>query len=85
MGGESCTLALSRGSFSRTLSGACGLPVRRLPRFWEISCMLYLVYLDEFGHDSAFISRTHAKHKTSPVFGLAGIILPYHAIRNFAT
>ena len=47
--------------------------------------MLYLVYLDEFGHDGPFISRTDPKHKTSPVFGFAGIILPHFATREFAT
>ena len=39
--------------------------------------MLYLVYLDEFGHDGPFESRTNRKYKTSPVFGFSGIILPY--------
>jgi hypothetical protein len=47
--------------------------------------MLYLVYLDEFGHDGPFVSRSDAKYKTSPVFGFAGIILPYFATREFAT
>ncbi|MBF0145298.1 MAG: DUF3800 domain-containing protein [Magnetococcales bacterium] len=47
--------------------------------------MLHFVYLDEFGHDGPFISRTHPRYNTSPVFGLAGFILPYDKVRCFAT
>lgn len=43
------------------------------------------VYLDEFGHIGPFMSRTAPKYNESPVFGLAGIILPEDAIRPFAT
>ena len=43
------------------------------------------VYLDEFGHIGPFVSRTSPKYNESPVFGLAGIILPDDAIRPFAT
>lgn len=46
---------------------------------------MYFVYLDEFGHIGPFVSRDSAKHNESPVFGLAGIILPENAIRPFAT
>jgi hypothetical protein len=43
------------------------------------------VYLDEFGHIGPFMSRGGLKYNESPVFGLAGIILPEDAIRPFAT
>lgn len=43
------------------------------------------VYLDEFGHIGPFMSRTALRFNESPVFGLAGIILPETAIRPFAT
>ncbi len=46
---------------------------------------MHFVYLDEFGHVGPFVSRFDPKYKDSPVFGLAGIILPEAAIRPFAT
>lgn len=46
--------------------------------------MHYVVYLDEFGHIGPFIARNHEKHKTSPVFGFGGIVLPVEAVRDFA-
>jgi len=47
--------------------------------------MLYVAYLDEFGHVGPFVARTHPQHNDSPVFGLAGMLLPADQIRNFAT
>lgn len=47
--------------------------------------MLYIAYLDEFGHIGPYISRNDEKHKTSPVFGLGGIVLPYTQVRPFAS
>jgi hypothetical protein len=47
--------------------------------------ILYIAYLDEFGHIGPFISRDHPQHKTSPVFGLGGFILPADKVRPFAT
>ncbi len=47
--------------------------------------MLYIVYLDEFGHIGPYLSHDHPKHKTHPAFGLAGIVLPYYEVRNFTT
>jgi hypothetical protein len=41
--------------------------------------------LDEFGHLGPFMSRADPKHNESPVFGLAGIILPEDAVRPFVT
>jgi hypothetical protein len=46
---------------------------------------LYFAYLDEFGHIGPYLSRTDAHHKTSPVFGLGGLVLPYDEVREFAT
>lgn len=46
---------------------------------------LHFVYLDEFGHIGPFMSRHAKRYNESPVFGLAGIILPEDAIRPFAT
>jgi hypothetical protein len=43
------------------------------------------VYLDEFGHIGPFMGRNNPRYNESPVFGLAGIILPGDAIRPFAT
>jgi hypothetical protein len=43
------------------------------------------VYLDEFGHLGPFMARTGPKYNESPVFGLAGIILPEQSVRPFAT
>ncbi len=47
--------------------------------------MLYIAYLDEFGHIGPYLSHDHPSHKTSPVFGLAGIVLPAQKVRQFAT
>ena len=46
---------------------------------------VHFVYLDEFGHIGPFMSRASPRYNESPVFGLAGIILPEMAIRPFAT
>lgn len=46
---------------------------------------MYFAYLDEFGHIGPWIDRTSKKHNESPVFGLAGMILPEKAVRPFAT
>ena len=47
--------------------------------------MTYFAYLDEFGHIGPYISRTDPKYKTSPVFGLAGFVLPAVEVRGFGT
>ena len=46
--------------------------------------MHYVVYLDEFGHIGPFVSRNHSKYNDSPVFGLAGMLLPAESVREFA-
>ncbi len=47
--------------------------------------LTYIAHLDEFGHIGPFVSRQHPHHKSSPVFGLAGILLPLDEARGFAT
>ncbi len=47
--------------------------------------MLYIVYLDEFGHIGPYISHNDPKHKTHPIFGLGGFVLPSDQVRNFST
>lgn len=47
--------------------------------------MLYIVYLDEFGHIGPYVSHDHPKHKTHPAFGLGGVVLPYYRVREFTT
>ena len=33
--------------------------------------MIYIAYLDEFGHVGPYISRSDPRHNDSPVFGFA--------------
>lgn len=47
--------------------------------------MLYIVYLDEFGHIGPYLAYDDQYHNTHPVFGLAGIVLPYIHVRQFST
>ncbi|ANY14660.1 DUF3800 domain-containing protein [Bordetella pseudohinzii] len=44
----------------------------------------YVVYLDEFGHIGPYVSRSHPRFRTSPVFGFAGFMLPAAELREFA-
>jgi len=46
---------------------------------------MFLVYLDEFGHIGPYLNRESGKFSESPVFGLAGLILPVDEVRPFAT
>lgn len=47
--------------------------------------MHYVTYLDDFGHIGPFIARNDPRYCTSPIFGLAGLILPVDDVRSFAT
>lgn len=47
--------------------------------------MLYVVYLDEFGHIGPYISTEHPQHNTHPVFGLGGFLVPYIEVRSFSS
>ena len=38
--------------------------------------MTLFAYLDEFGHIGPYVARQHPSYKESPVFGLAGFVLP---------
>lgn len=46
---------------------------------------MLFAYLDEFGHVGPFVHRKDPLYRDSPVFGMAGIVLPEAAIRPFAT
>jgi hypothetical protein len=45
----------------------------------------FIAYLDEFGHIGPYISRSDVRHNDSPVFGLAGLVLPATQVRGFGT
>ena len=47
--------------------------------------MTYFAYLDEFGHIGPYLSRADPRFKESPVFGLAGLVLPAEEVRGFGT
>ncbi|WP_454760743.1 DUF3800 domain-containing protein [Caulobacter segnis] len=46
---------------------------------------MQIAFLDEFGHIGPFVSRSHAQFNHSPVFGLAGFVLPHEEVRSFST
>ena len=47
--------------------------------------MTFFACLDEFGHVGPYVSRTDPHHNDSPVFGLAGFVLPVGEVRGFGT
>lgn len=47
--------------------------------------MLYIAYVDEFGHIGPYISREDKSYNDSPVFGLGGFIIPAEHARSFST
>jgi len=49
------------------------------------SSLTYFAYLDEFGHIGPYVSRQDPSHNDSPVFGLAGFVLPSEQVRGFGT
>lgn len=51
---------------------------------WASAFMIF-AYLDEFGHIGPYFAKSHPSHNTSPVFGLAGLLLPERSVRSFAT
>lgn len=53
--------------------------------YLEAGKLLYIVYLDEFGHIGPYLSSADKSHKTHPVFGLGGVVLPYTEVRKFST
>lgn len=46
---------------------------------------MHIAFMDEFGHIGPFKSRTDHRFNSSPVFGLAGYVMPHHHVRHFAT
>lgn len=46
---------------------------------------MYIAFLDEFGHIGPYVSRRDAKFNHSPVFGVAGFVIPHNEARSFAT
>jgi hypothetical protein len=46
---------------------------------------MYIAFLDEFGHIGPYSSRAHRQYHHSPVFGLAGFVIPHEHARSFAT
>ncbi len=59
--------------------------MRGLSCLYNSKMRYFIAYLDEFGHDGPYVSRTHSSYKTSPVFGLAGFIIPADQARYFST
>ncbi len=68
-------------------SSHCSLfgPMLRHGLSYFLIIVMYFAYLDEFGHDGPFVSRNHVKHSTSPVFGLAGFVMPADNVRHFGS
>lgn len=50
----------------------------------KVMSNIFIVYLDEFGHDGPYISKKHPQHNTHPVFGLGGFVLPANRVRDFS-
>jgi hypothetical protein len=46
---------------------------------------MMFAFLDEFGHLGPFVARNDSKYNTSPVFGVAGFVMPDSHVRAFAT
>lgn len=46
---------------------------------------MIFAYLDEFGHNGPYVSRDHRRYNTSPLFGLAGFLMPEAHVRSFGT
>ncbi len=47
--------------------------------------LIYIAYLDEFGHVGPHVSRSDPRHNDSPVFGFAGFLMPVEEVRAFGT
>ena len=47
--------------------------------------LIYIAYLDEFGHVGPYASRGDPRHNDSPVFGFAGFLMPADEVRAFGT
>ena len=47
--------------------------------------MAFFAYLDEFGHIGPYVGREDLRYRESPVFGLAGFVLPVETVRGFGS
>ncbi len=47
--------------------------------------LIYIAYLDEFGHVGPYVARSDPRHNDSPVFGFAGFLMPAEEVRAFGT
>lgn len=45
---------------------------------------MFIAFLDEFGHIGPFVSRADPKHKTNPIFGIGGFVLPQERVRDLS-
>ena len=45
----------------------------------------FFAYLDGFGRMGPYVSRNHPRYNESPVFGLAGFVMPAAEVRGFPT
>jgi Protein of unknown function (DUF3800) len=73
-GRGSNTAPLPRPAFRCGLSCVCA-------NGWSV---LYVAYLDEFGHIGPFVSKTDRRYNDSPVFGIGGFALPHTVTREFS-
>ena len=46
---------------------------------------MHIAFSDEFGHVGPFKARNDPRFNQSPIFGLAGYVLPHRQVRHFAT
>jgi hypothetical protein len=46
---------------------------------------MFFSFFDEFGHIGPFIKRSDRRYNQSPVFGLAGFIIPHEHVRHLGT
>ena len=54
-------------------------------RIWRVRlALLYVAYLDEFGHVGPYLSRDDSRFNDSPAFGLGGFVIPHEACREFS-
>jgi hypothetical protein len=51
----------------------------------SVASSMLIAFLDEFGHCGPYIRRTDKRFNQSPVFGLAGFVIPHNQVRHFAT
>ena len=47
--------------------------------------MTCTAYLDEFGHIGPYVTKQYPRHNDSPVFGLAGFVMPSEHLPGFGT